>query len=80
VRRLLQRGRGRRALWICADDRRDPSVLCVVEDPRDIVSVERTGEFSGRYHVLGGALNRSRASAPSSSVYASCWRVSRPTR
>ena len=42
---------------ICADDRRDPSVLCVVEDPRDIVSVERTGEVSGRYHVLGGALN-----------------------
>jgi recombination protein RecR len=42
---------------ICADGRRDPSVICVVEDPRDIVAVERTREFHGRYHVLGGALN-----------------------
>lgn len=42
---------------ICADDRRDGSVVCVVEDPRDIVSVERTREFRGRYHVLGGALS-----------------------
>lgn len=42
---------------ICADDRRDPSVVCVVEDPRDIVAVERTREFKGRYHVLGGALS-----------------------
>ena len=42
---------------ICTDDRRDAAVVCVVEDPRDIVSVEKTGEFSGRYHVLQGALN-----------------------
>lgn len=42
---------------ICADDRRDASLVCVVEEPRDIVSVERTGGFSGRYHVLGGAIN-----------------------
>ena len=42
---------------ICADDRRDTSVLCVVEDPRDIVAVERTSRFSGRDHVLHGALN-----------------------
>jgi recombination protein RecR len=42
---------------ICSDGRRDDSLLCVVEDPRDIVAVERTGLFSGRYHVLGGALN-----------------------
>jgi recombination protein RecR len=42
---------------VCADDRRDPAVLCVVEDPRDIVAVERTQQFAGRYHVLGGALN-----------------------
>ena len=42
---------------ICADPRRDPSQLCVVKDPRDIVSVERTQEFRGRYHVLQGALN-----------------------
>ena len=42
---------------ICTDTRRDPSVICVVEEPRDIVAVERTQEFSGRYHVLGGAIN-----------------------
>lgn len=42
---------------ICADDRRDAASVCVVEDPRDIVSVEKTGEFSGKYHVLQGALN-----------------------
>ena len=42
---------------ICTDSRRDSTVLCVVEDPRDIVSVERTQEFRGRYHVLHGALN-----------------------
>ncbi|MGC8462554.1 MAG: recombination mediator RecR [Acidimicrobiales bacterium] len=42
---------------VCADDRRDPSVVCVVEDPRDVVAVEKTGGFSGRYHVLQGALS-----------------------
>jgi recombination protein RecR len=42
---------------ICSDARRDPAILCVVEDPRDIVAVERTREFRGTYHVLGGALN-----------------------
>ena len=42
---------------ICTDTRRDPSVICVVEEPRDIVAVERTQEFTGRYHVLGGAIN-----------------------
>jgi recombination protein RecR len=42
---------------ICLDDRRDATSVCVVEDPRDIVAVEKTGEFSGRYHVLQGALN-----------------------
>ena len=42
---------------ICADPRRDPSILCVVEQPFDIVTVERTGEFRGFYHVLGGALS-----------------------
>ena len=41
----------------CRDDRRDPAVLCVVEEPRDIVAVERTHEFSGRYHVLQGAIS-----------------------
>ncbi len=42
---------------ICADSRRDQTVVCVVEDPRDIVAVERTREFHGTYHVLGGPLN-----------------------
>jgi recombination protein RecR len=42
---------------VCTDPQRDGAVLCVVEDPRDIVAVERTGQFHGRYHVLGGALN-----------------------
>lgn len=42
---------------ICRDDRRDPKVLCVVEEPKDLVAVEKTGEFRGRYHVLQGALN-----------------------
>jgi len=42
---------------ICRDDRRDASVICVVEEPRDVVAVEKTHEFKGRYHVLGGAMN-----------------------
>lgn len=42
---------------ICADPRRDPSVLCVVEESRDIIALERTGEFRGRYHVLLGVMN-----------------------
>ena len=42
---------------VCSDPRRDEGLLCVVEDPRDVVAVERTGEFRGRYHVLGGALS-----------------------
>lgn len=42
---------------ICSDERRDPSTVCVVEDPRDIVAVERTQRFKGRYHVLQGALS-----------------------
>jgi recombination protein RecR len=42
---------------ICRDTRRDPTVVCVVEEPKDVVAVERTREFKGRYHVLGGALD-----------------------
>jgi recombination protein RecR len=42
---------------ICADDRRDPTIVCVVEESRDIVAIERTGEFRGRYHVLLGAMS-----------------------
>jgi recombination protein RecR len=42
---------------ICQDPRRDPSVLCVVEEYKDVVAIERTREFRGRYHVLGGAIS-----------------------
>ncbi len=41
----------------CRDSRRDDSLICVVEEPRDIVAMERTGEFHGRYHVLGAAIS-----------------------
>ena len=41
----------------CADARRDPALLCVVEESKDVLAVERTREFKGRYHVLGGALD-----------------------
>jgi recombination protein RecR len=42
---------------ICSDARRDPTVICVVEEPKDVVAIERTREFRGRYHVLGGAIS-----------------------
>lgn len=42
---------------ICSDERRDPELICVVEEPSDVISIERTHEFQGRYHVLGGALS-----------------------
>jgi recombination protein RecR len=42
---------------ICRDPRRDLSVICVVEEPKDVVAVEKTREFHGRYHVLGGAIS-----------------------
>ena len=42
---------------ICLDSRRDTTVVCVVEEPRDVVAVEKTGEFRGRYHVLQGAIS-----------------------
>jgi recombination protein RecR len=42
---------------ICQDERRDTRVLCVVEEPADVIPIERTHEFRGRYHVLGGALS-----------------------
>ncbi len=43
--------------WVCRDSRRDPSLLCAVEEPRDVIAIERTREFRGRYHVLGGAIS-----------------------
>jgi len=42
---------------ICDDDRRDSSLICVVEEPSDVIPIERTHEYRGRYHVLGGALS-----------------------
>lgn len=42
---------------ICRDTRRDPALICVVEESKDVVAIERTREFRGRYHVLGGAIS-----------------------
>ncbi len=42
---------------ICIDPKRDPSVICVVEEPKDVVAIEKTREFRGRYHILGGSIN-----------------------
>ncbi|GAB2924124.1 recombination mediator RecR [Streptomyces mayteni] len=42
---------------VCQDPRRDTTVICVVEEPKDVVAIERTREFRGRYHVLGGAIS-----------------------
>ncbi len=42
---------------ICRDARRDPSVICVVEEPKDVAAIEKIREFHGRYHVLGGAIS-----------------------
>ena len=42
---------------ICSDDRRDGHTICVVEEPKDLVAVEKTGEFKGKYHVLQGAIS-----------------------
>jgi recombination protein RecR len=42
---------------ICRDPRRTTDLLCVVEEPKDVAAIEKTGEFRGRYHVLGGAIN-----------------------
>ena len=42
---------------ICRDPRRDATVLCIVEEPKDVVAIEKTREFRGKYHVLGGAIN-----------------------
>ena len=57
---------------ICVDPRRDRSVVCVVEQPVDVVSLERTHEYRGLYHVLGGALRRSTASTRPTCGSTSC--------
>jgi len=49
---------------ICDDPSRDQTVLCVVEEPRDVVAIERTREFKGRYHVLGGAIDHLQGVGP----------------
>jgi recombination protein RecR len=49
---------------VCADPKRDEHVLCVVEEPRDVVAVERTREFRGRYHVLQGAIDHLQGIGP----------------
>ena len=54
---LRQRRRGRSECRICRDPRRDLSIICVVEEPKDVVAIEKTREFRGRYHVLGGAIS-----------------------
>jgi len=53
---LADRSEGPRC-QICLDERRDRSVICVVEEPADVVPIERTNEYRGQYHVLGGALS-----------------------
>ena len=49
---------------MCADPRRDDAAICVVEEPKDVVAIERTREFRGRYHVLGGAINPMEGGGP----------------
>lgn len=49
---------------VCADPRREEGVLCVVEEPRDVIAIERTGEFRGRYHVLLGAIDHLQGVGP----------------
>lgn len=49
---------------ICADDRRDPSLICVVRDPRDVGAMERSGNFRGLYHVLHGTISPSENRGP----------------
>lgn len=43
--------------WICTDGRRDDGIICVVEQPQDVLAFERSGEFRGRYHILHGAIS-----------------------
>ena len=49
---------------VCSDNQRDQTLLCVVEEPRDVIAIERTGNFHGRYHVLMGALSPLRGVGP----------------
>ena len=58
---------------VCRDPRRESRLVCVVEDAQDVVAVERTGEFHGRYHVLQGRSVRSTAWGSTNSASRSCW-------
>ncbi len=49
---------------ICQNDRRDPHTVCVVSDPRDVIAIERTGEYKGTYHVLHGVISPMDGVAP----------------
>lgn len=49
---------------ICLDERRTNEIICVVEEPKDVVAIERTREYKGKYHVLGGAINPMEAVGP----------------
>ena len=64
---------------ICADPRRDPSLLCAVEEPSAILPIERTNEYRGRYHVLGGALSPIDGVDPEDLRIRSWWTASTPT-
>ena len=57
---------------ICQDERREPATICVVEQPSDVIPIERSGEFHGRYHVLGGALSPIDGVDPEDLHIASC--------
>src|SRR3954462_7928541 len=55
--RICGNVRGQDECRVCRDPRRDLSVICVVEEPKDVAAIEKTREFRGRYHVLGGAIS-----------------------
>ena len=57
---------------ICRDDSRDPHVLCVVEEPKDVIAIERTREYTGRYHVLGACWIPCAGSGPSNCTSRTC--------
>ena len=65
---------------ICQDERRETATLCVVEQPSDVIPIERSGEFQGRYHVLGGpAVDRPSDAAPSTALASAAAAAARRT-
>jgi recombination protein RecR len=58
---------------VCADPRRDPKVLCVVEQPADVLAIERSGEYQGLYHVLHGSLSPMHGVGPDELTLALLW-------